>query len=45
VNVGFTGELDYAKATHGALICNGRGDLLKGAFPVENTPAGATELV
>jgi transposase len=37
--------LDYAKAQHTALICNGQGDLLKGAFAVDNTPAGATQLL
>ena len=37
--------LDYAKAQHTALICNGLGDLLKGAFVVDNTPAGATQLL
>lgn len=37
--------LDYAKAQHTALICNGQGDLLKGAFVVDNTPAGAAQLL
>lgn len=37
--------LDYAKAQHTALICNGQGDLLKGAFAVDNTPAGAIQLL
>ena len=37
--------LDYAKAQHSALICNGLGDLLKGAFAVDNNTAGATQLV
>jgi transposase len=37
--------LDYAKATHTALICNGQGDLLKGAFTVDNTAAGARQLL
>jgi transposase len=37
--------LDYAKAQHTALICNGLGDLLKGAFAVDNTPAGLKELL
>lgn len=32
--------LDYAKATHTALICDGQGRRLKGAFPVENSPEG-----
>jgi hypothetical protein len=37
--------LDYAKAQHTALICNGVGDLLKGSFSVDNTPAGANQLL
>jgi transposase len=37
--------LDYAKAQHTALICNGQGDLLKGSFVVDNTPAGTTQLL
>ena len=37
--------LDYAKAQHTALMCNGLGDLLRGAFAVENTPAGAKQLL
>ena len=37
--------LDYAKAQHSALICNGLGDLLKGAFAVDNHTAGASQLV
>ncbi len=37
--------LDYAKAQHSALICNGLGDLLKGTFAVDNTAAGAAQLV
>ena len=32
--------LDYAKAQHTALICNGLGELLKSAFAVDNTPRG-----
>lgn len=32
--------LDYAKTTHTALICDGQGRRLKGAFPVENSPEG-----
>ena len=32
--------LDYAKATHTALICNGEGKRLKAAFPVENNVEG-----
>jgi transposase len=31
---------DYAKATHTAMICNGEGLQLRGAFNVHNTPAG-----
>lgn len=37
--------LDYAKAQHSVLICNGLGDRLKGAFAVDNTAAGAAQLV
>ena len=37
--------MDYAKAQHTALICNGRGDLLKPSFAVENTLQGATQLL
>ena len=37
--------LDYAKHKHTALLCNGAGDILKTAFAVENTIAGATHLV
>ena len=37
--------LDYAKAAHTALICNGRGDMLKAAFVVENSAAGAKALL
>ena len=37
--------LDYAKAQHSALVCNGRGDLVKPAFAVDNTAAGAGQLV
>lgn len=36
--------LDYAKAQHAALICNGLGDRLKGALAVDNTAAGAAQL-
>jgi len=31
---------DYAKRTHTALICDGAGRRLKGAFPVPNSPEG-----
>jgi len=37
--------LDYAKAQHMALICNGLGDLLKAAFVVDNTAQGAAKLL
>jgi hypothetical protein len=37
--------LDYAKAHHTALFCNGVGDLLKGCFAFENTTAGANQLL
>ena len=37
--------LDYAKAQHSVLICNGRGDVLRSAFAVENSLAGAKELL
>jgi len=30
---------DYAKSKHVALICDGSGDILKSAFPVENNAA------
>jgi transposase len=33
---------DYAKSFHKALICDGQGRELKGAFDVENTSAGLT---
>ena len=32
--------LDYAKQTHTVLICDGTGDSLKAAFPVENSSEG-----
>jgi len=31
---------DYAKATHTAMVCNGEGMQLRGAFNVHNNPAG-----
>ncbi len=31
---------DYAKKTHTAMVCNGRGDRLRGVFNVENNRAG-----
>lgn len=37
--------LDYAKTKHVALICDGSGDILKSAFPVDNNPAGVEHLV
>ncbi len=37
--------LDYAKRKHLALICDGRGDILKTAFPVENNIAGIDFLI
>jgi transposase len=37
--------LDYAKAQHTALICNGLGDLLKPSFAIDNTVQGADELL
>jgi len=37
--------MDYAKAKHTILICNGKGDRLKPDFVVENTAAGAEQLL
>lgn len=37
--------LDYAKAQHTVLICDGLGDRLGGTFAVDNTPAGAKQLL
>lgn len=37
--------LDYAKATHVALCCNGQGTLLKNPFPVQNNPDGVDFLL
>jgi transposase len=37
--------LDYAKAKHMALFCNGFGDILKKAFPVDNSRAGLKTLL
>jgi hypothetical protein len=37
--------LDYAKRKHMALICDGHGDVLKAAFPVENNAAGIAHLI
>jgi transposase len=37
--------LDYAKRKHVALICDGNGDVLKAAFPVENNAAGIAHLI
>lgn len=38
-------SLDYAKRKHLALICDGNGDVLKAAFPVENNAAGIAFLI
>jgi transposase len=37
--------MDYAKAQHMILICNGLGDRLKPDFAVDNTAAGAAKLL
>ncbi len=37
--------LDYAKAQHTTLFCNGLGELLKTSFAVDNTATGATQLL
>ena len=37
--------LDYAKAQHTALLCNGLGELLKPSFAIDNTPQGAAKLL
>jgi transposase len=37
--------LDYAKAQHTVLICNGLGDRLKSDFAVDNTAEGAAKLL
>jgi transposase len=37
--------LDYAKAQHTVLVCNGLGDRLKPDFVVDNTAAGAAQLL
>ena len=37
--------LDYAKAQHTALFCNGLGELLKPSFALDNTPQGAAQLL
>ena len=37
--------LDYAKATHTALICDGAGRRLKAAFPVSNSPEGVAFVI
>lgn len=37
--------LDYAKRKHVALVCDGHGDILKAAFPVENNTAGIDFLI
>lgn len=37
--------LDYAKRKHLALVCDGHGNILKAAFPVENSAAGIDFLI
>jgi transposase len=37
--------LDYAKAQHTVLICNGLGERLRGTFAVDNTSGGAKQLL
>lgn len=37
--------LDFAKAKHVALVCDGNGDILKAAFPVENNAGGVAFLI
>jgi len=37
--------LDYAKAKHMALFCNGHGEILRKAFAVENSSAGVAFLI
>jgi len=37
--------LDYAKGQHTALMCHGLGELLRGVFAVDNTSAGAKQLL
>ena len=37
--------LDYAKRKHVALICDGHGDVLKAAFPVDNNATGIAHLI
>jgi len=32
--------VDYAKRQHTALVCNGKGEQLRGVFHIHNTPAG-----
>jgi len=32
--------IDYAKRQHTALVCNGKGEQLRGVFNIHNTPAG-----
>jgi len=39
------GALDFARAKHVALVCDGNGDILKAAFPVENSAAGIAFLI
>ncbi len=37
--------LDFAKAKHLVLFCNGQGDILKKPFPIHNSPAGLDSLL
>jgi len=37
--------VDYAKTKHVALICDGNGDVLKAAFPVDNSREGVAHLL
>lgn len=37
--------IDYAKAQHVILFCNGFGDILKKPFPIENSPQGLQKLL
>lgn len=37
--------LDFAKVQHTALICNGRGDIVHGAFGLDNSRVGAEQLL
>jgi transposase len=37
--------IDYAKTKHTVLFCDGRGDILKKAFPIENSKSGLDSLI